>query len=129
MHENQMGRMIEETMAFEEAVRATTSWIDERQAWSDSLVVIVADHDHLLWGPSSDTEPFQPLHDNGAGKLPGYRWLADEHSNALVRLFARGAGAERFEHAADGEDPFRGRYLHQTDVFHVLEALIGRGGS
>ncbi len=129
MHENQLGRMIEETMAFKDAVRAVTGWIDERDGWGESLVVIVADHDHLLWGPAADTVPFDPLRDGGAGQLPGYRWLSDEHSNALVRLFARGAGSELFARAAERDDPFRGRYLDQTDVFRVLEAVLGTGAT
>jgi len=64
------------------------------------------------------------LQDNGAGRLPSYRWLAKSHSNALVPLYARGVGAERFSSLAGSEDPFYGRYVDQTDVFRVLKAAL-----
>ena len=78
----------------------------------------------LLWGPASDRIPFQPLEDRGAGKLPGYRWLYDSHSNQLVPLYARGVGAERLLGDAVDEDPFRGPYVDQTDVFDVMAAFL-----
>jgi len=124
MHENQLGRMIEETIGFKEAVREVTDWVDARDGWDETLVVVVADHDHMLWGPSSDTVPFDPLVDNGAGELPSYRWLSDTHSNLLVPLFARGVGAERFNKLTDGEDPFYGRYVDHTDIHTVFEAVL-----
>jgi alkaline phosphatase len=124
MHQNQIGRMIEETLAFREAVLAVTDWIDRRRAWDETLVVIVADHDHMLWGPNSDSVPFAPLRDNGKGEVPSYRWLSNGHSNSLVPLFARGAGAELFSTRADREDPFYGPYIDQTDVYSVIAALL-----
>ena len=124
MHENQLGRMIEETIGFKDAVRVVTDWVDARDGWDETLVVVVADHDQMLWGPSSETVPFDPLVDNGAGELPSYRWLSDTHSNLLVPLYARGVGAERFEDLADGEDPFYGRYVDHTDIHTVFEAVL-----
>ncbi|MCP3981022.1 MAG: alkaline phosphatase [bacterium] len=124
MHENQMGRMVEETMAFKEAIRAVVDWVDARDAWDTTLLIVTADHDHMLWGPGSDTTPFQPLEDRGAGNLPGYKWLSSSHSNALVPVYARGAGAESLLELASGDDPFYGPYVHQTDIYTVLRAAI-----
>jgi alkaline phosphatase len=124
MHANQVGRMIEEMIDFERSVAAVIDWIEAHGGWDETLLIVTADHDHLLWGPRADEIPFDPLQDNGAGRLPSYRWLAASHSNALVPLYARGAGAERFGSLAVSEDPFYGRYVDQTDVFRVMKAVL-----
>lgn len=126
MHANQMGRMIEEMLAFREAIDAVTAWVERGAGWDDTLLVVTADHDHLLWGPESHRVPFQPLGDNGAGKLPSYRWLSKGHSRLPVPVFARGRGAATLLDRIRGEDPYLGEYVDQADVHAVLrEALLG----
>ena len=103
------------------------AWVDSRQAWDSTLVLVTADHDHLFWGPESDKIPFQPLEDRGADKLPGHRWLSGEHSNALVPLHARGVGAGKLREHADREDPVRGPYLDQTELFRLVKEVLDSG--
>jgi alkaline phosphatase len=129
MHANQTGRMIEELIDFKAAIRAVVAWTDAADAWDETLLVVTADHDHMLWGPRANERPFDPLRDRGAGKLPGYRWLSTGHSSALVPVFARGAGVEALTRAADETDPFRGRYLDQTEIHAVLAAVLGGGAA
>jgi alkaline phosphatase len=124
MHDNQIGRMIEEMIEFRRAVEAVVGWIDRHEAWDRTLLIVTSDHDQMLWGPRADEVPFDPLHDNGPGKMPGHRWLSGGHSNALVPLFAKGVGAERFADHADREDPVRGSYLDQADIFTVMESVL-----
>ena len=68
-----------------------------------------------------------PLEDRQAGNLPGYRWLSTGHSNSLVPVFARGAGVAKLVAAADLEDPFRGPYLDQTEIFAAVAAALTGG--
>jgi alkaline phosphatase len=124
MHDNQMGRMLEEMIDFKRSIAAVVEWADRNDAWDDTLVIVTSDHDHLLWGPRSDTIPFDPIRDNGAGKMPSYRWLYDSHTNQLVPVYARGAGADRLTDLADLADPFRGNYLDQADIFEVMKTVI-----
>jgi len=132
MHANNLGRMIEEKIEFDEAVEAISAYLDANtngNNWSNTLVIVTGDHDHLLLGPDSDTVPFQNLVDKGAGRLPGYKWQHTGHSNQLVPLYARGLGADRFLACAKRRDSFtdregrvfgRGAYLDQTDIFTVI---------
>jgi len=124
MHQNQMGRTIEEMIDFEQAVLAVVEWVDARDAWDTTLLIVTADHDHLLAGPASDEIPFQPLLDNGPGELPSYKWLSRSHSNHLVPVFARGAGVTLLHDLVRGQDPFRGAYVDQTDLYRVMRAVI-----
>jgi alkaline phosphatase len=132
MHANNIGRMIEERMEFNEAVAAVAAYLDagtQGNTWSNTLLVVTADHDHLLLGPDSDTVPYQPLVDRGAGQVPGYRWQNNSHSNQLVPLFARGQGAEMVRTCATGDDSYvdsagrrfgRGAYLDQTQLLGIM---------
>ncbi len=134
MHANNIGRTIEEKMEFDEAVEAISTYLDANTAgnnWSNTLVIVTGDHDHLLLGPESDTVPYQPLADRGAGRVPGYKWQHTGHSNQLVPLYARGPGANMFLACANQSDALtdgsgrtlgRGAYLDQTEIFAVISA-------
>jgi len=124
MHSNQLGRTIEEMIDFEQAVLAVIEWVEAHDGWERTLLVVTADHDHLLAGPQSDKIPFQPLQDNGPGRLPSHKWHSNGHSNHLVPVFARGAGTERLHTLVRGEDPFRGAYLDQVDLHRVMRATL-----
>ena len=124
MHQNQLGRMVEEMQDFKRAIAAVVDWVGKHGGWEETLLIVTADHDHMLWGPNAHMVPFDPLVDNGSGRLPSYRWLSDSHSNALVPLFARGVGAEKFTSLARSEDPFYGAYADQTDVFRVIRSVL-----
>ena len=131
-HADNVGRLIEEKTEFDNAVAAVSAYLDANtngNNWSNTLVIVTADHDHLLLGPDSDTVPFEDLKDNGAGKVPGYKWQNNSHSNRLVPLFARGPNANFFTACAKRNDTYtdeqgrhfgRGAYLDETEVFAVM---------
>jgi alkaline phosphatase len=133
MHANNIGRMIEERIEFDDAVAAVSAYLDANIAgnnWSNTLVIVTADHDHLLMGPESDTVPFQDLTDKGIKHVPGYRWQYNQHSNQLVPLFARGPKATMFAACATRRDAYtdvqgrkfgRGPYIDQTQIFAILD--------
>jgi alkaline phosphatase len=125
MHDNQMGRMIEEMIDFKRALEVVVEWVEGHGGWTQTLVIVTADHDHLLWGPRSHVVPFDPLQDAGAGRVPGYRWLHDGHTNALVPLFVRGPGADEAPGRSVGVDPRRGPYLAQTAIHEIARAAMG----
>lgn len=133
-HDNQLGRAIEEYLDFDAAIARVCAYLDSGtngNSWDNTLVVVASDHDQMLFGPDGDTVPFQPLVDNGPGRLPGHQWLFNSHSNQLVPLFFRGAGSaciERIETETDAFDDGthrfgRGPYFHQAELGKVLKEL------
>jgi alkaline phosphatase len=53
-------------------------------------------------------------------------WGSEDHTNSLVPLFAKGAGASALAARADSVDPVRGQYLDNTEVAQtVLTELWG----
>lgn len=132
MHGNNIGRMIEERIEFDETIADVVALVSSGVNginWSNTLLIVTADHDHLLLGPDSDTIPYQPLADKGAGQVPGYRWQSEGHSNQLVPLYARGAGAEIVKSCAKQTDAVtdasgrrfgRGAYMDQTQILQLM---------
>ncbi|MEE4350657.1 MAG: alkaline phosphatase [Pacificimonas sp.] len=136
MHANFLGRAIEEQTDFDNAVRLVEAWVADPSngsSWANTLVVVTADHDHMLFGPSADV-PFQPVSNRGAGQLPGHIWWSGSHSNQLVPFFVRGAGSARLMAEADeidravvnGQVVGRGKYLTQPEMGQVLLDLVVR---
>jgi alkaline phosphatase len=127
-HRNDSVRMIEEHVEFLAAVRAVVDWIEANSNWNDTLLVVTADHETgLLWGPKSGTEPFDPIVDRGAGRVPEMSYNSKNHTNSLVPVFARGAASEPLARVVTGNDPVRGPYVDNTGVARVLfSALTGK---
>lgn len=131
-HSNQAGRMLEEQIDFNSAVKAVSEYLDagtNGNDWSNTLVIVTADHETgFVWGPSSNTTPFQPIVNNGQGNMPGLMYNSTNHTNSLVPLFARGPGADQFATKADGTDTTAlakwgvGNYIDNTDIFAVMKA-------
>jgi len=124
-HRNQSGRLIEEQIDFNQAVRAVTEWIEQSSSWKETLLIITADHETgLLTGPdgSPGTGPVQkiPVKCNGKGRVPGLAWHSGSHTNSLVPFYAKGPGSRRFCRYADETDPVRGRYLDNTEIARAL---------
>jgi len=124
MHANQAGRMVEEMIDFKRSIEAVIEWVEGHGGWDRTLLIVTADHDHMLWGPNSDRIPFDALQDMGQGRLPAYRWLSDGHSNALVPVFARGPGSGSLAEHTRGDDPFYGPYIDQTDIYTLIKAVL-----
>ena len=137
-HANQEARMIEEQIDFNNSVEAVCDWVETNSSWDETLLIITADHEcGLVWGESSDSQDFDPVTDNGPGVMPGVRYLSGNHTNSLVPLYARGAGAELMQSLIDGNDPaaaaewlyangWNGDYLDNTDIFTLMNAGLAK---
>lgn len=129
-HDHQFGRMIEETIHFNQAVSAVEQWIEKNSNWDETLVIITADHETgyligLAAGKNDDaTSYWNPIENRGKGMMPGLQWNSDGHTNSLVSFFAKGAGSEIFHQFADQTDPVRGRYLDNAELGQALFLLF-----
>lgn len=131
-HANQAARMIEEQIDFNQAVQSVVDWVDTHSNWTETLLIVTADHETgLLWGPSA-TPRFTDIVNNGPGLVPGLRYNTTSHSNSLVPLHARGIGSELFADHIRGSDPLAaahwgtsaGLYVDNTDIFGVMNSVI-----
>ncbi|TVP56833.1 MAG: alkaline phosphatase [Gemmatimonadales bacterium] len=127
-HWNLMGRAIEEIFFTDDAVQAVIDWVEAESSWDETLIIVTSDHEAgHLWGPGSNPD-WQPLENRGPDSLPGFEWYHTYHTNQLVPLFARGAGAEGFHAYAEGRnDPVRGPYLDNTEIAQWIFELWGEG--
>jgi alkaline phosphatase len=123
-HANQSGRMIEEDIDFEQAVRAVIGWVEANGSWAETLLIVTGDHETgYLTGPGSDPV-WNPITNNGKGILPGMEWHSTGHTNSLMLFAARGDAAGLFLPYASGHDPVYGPYLDNTNIPDVVNALL-----
>ena len=119
-HGNASGRLIEEQISFRDAVYAARDWIEANSSWSETLLIVTADHETgYLTGPAEDGV-WAPVENRGKGNMPGMKWNSENHTNSLVPLFVKGAGVDVISAKAVDGDPVRGNYLHATELAKIL---------
>jgi Ca2+-binding RTX toxin-like protein len=110
MHADNQGRMIEEYIDFNNAVKSVVDWVnraDTAATFDDTLLVVTADHDHLLFGPEAATIPYQPVQpDRNGDGVPEGLFFSTNHSNQIIPLFTAGAGSAQITQLADQSDSF-----------------------
>ncbi|WP_375408713.1 alkaline phosphatase [uncultured Methylobacterium sp.] len=108
MHANNLGRMIEEYIEFNNAVKSVVDYInsaESRATFEDTLLIVTADHDHLLFGPEGATVPFQAVQpDRNSDGVPEGLFFSGNHSNQVIPLFAAGSGSTLLTSLADQVD-------------------------
>lgn len=145
-HSRDIEKSVLEQTAFMKSVDAVCDWIEKYGSWDDTLVIVTADHDTAgIWGPGTYEDKnkngefdkgdvfnaFEPVRGKGIGKMPAVQFAYGSHTNALVPLWAKGAGAERFREHIRGNDRkagalwnFSGDYVDNTDIFKVMKSAI-----
>lgn len=133
MHANNFGRMIEEYVEFNDTVKFVVDWVNSPESlatWEDTLLIVTADHDHLLFGPDGATIPYQPvLPDQDGDGVPEYAWFSNNHSNQIVPLYAYGANSEDVRPLADDIDAAvdaQGRAIAGSGLAYTDQAELGR---
>jgi len=127
-------RLIEETLDFNNAISAVIEWVETSSNWEETLLIITTDHGNgMPMGSEAQQIPFQPVINRGKGQMPGITFRrTGDHSNALVPLWAKGAGSEQFSRRVRGIDPEYARhvrwndgtYVDNTDVAAVVMAVL-----
>jgi alkaline phosphatase len=129
-HANQPGRIIEKQIDFNQAVNAVCRWVKRNSSWNETLVIVTADHETgYLWGPGTGADAsgngtWIPVANNGEDTLPGMQFNSGNHTNSLVPLFARGAGATVLETAAEKTDAKYGAYLDSTEIARTIFSVM-----
>lgn len=122
-HDNQLARMIEEVIEFDNAIKAVLNWVKKNSDWKETLLVVTSDHEcGYLTAPYSPASN-APIN-NGKGNLPGMMWNSTGHTNMLVPIYIEGDAAGRISKKARQNDQVRGKYLHNATVGKILKRLV-----
>ncbi len=107
-------------------MKAVHDWIGARNLWDRTLLVVTADHEtgYLTGLGSGPPATWNPVHNGGAGNIPGMAFHSYAHTNSLVPFYAKGAFAQDFTARATKNDSRRGKYLDNTDIAKVILARV-----
>ncbi len=119
-HANDQVTSIEETVDFNRAVETAVTWVEENSSWDETLLIVTADHETGYLAGAGADPTWTSLVPGGEGAVAGHTWHSGNHTNQLVPVYARGAGADALTARATGSDPVRGAYLDNTDLATVL---------
>lgn len=114
-HANESARNVEETQDFNAAVEAVNDWVEKNSNWDETLVIVTADHETGFLSGEEQGDGWKALH-GPAGQLASHQWYSGNHTNQLVPVFVRGAGADAVIASADKQDPVRGSYIDNTTI-------------
>lgn len=119
-HNNDFNYMIEELMAFDQAVFAATAWAANR---NDTVIIVTADHETggLQLADDITHEIIRDIYDNKIKKSPYYSWTTTGHTDTDVYCFINGADVA-FENYSSFNDKYR---IKNMDIFRIMCALMG----
>lgn len=154
-HDRKINRCVWECVAMFKMIEAVVAWVETNSSWDETLLIVTSDHETgAIWGPGTyedvnnngmfenskgdETDiresgdkfiEFVPIRSSGAGQIPLAQYASNWHSNALVPLWARGAGAERirsFVRTRDEEAAsvwnYSGEAIDNTDFARFIRA-------
>ncbi|WP_112477913.1 alkaline phosphatase [Vibrio variabilis] len=134
-HANDTARIIEEQVDFNNAVKTVFEWVETNSSWDETLLIVTTDHGNaFVLGESSDSAIYAGVENAGIGQMPNVRYYSGAHTNELVRLYAKGNGAERFaEYVIGNDENYASRYRHSgttgeyvqnKHIFNVVKDVI-----
>jgi len=125
-HDNNLARMLEEQIDFNNAVKAAVEWVENNSSWDETLIIVTADHETgYLTGPEEPNPVYQPLKNNGKDNLPEAQWNSGSHTNSLVPFFAKGPGSDLLPILARENDPQKGKFIQNTDMASLIFLMYG----
>ncbi|MCG6201787.1 alkaline phosphatase [Psychromonas antarctica] len=134
-HANQTARIIEEQVDFNHSVSAVIAWVEQNSNWDETLLIVTTDHGNsYVLGGASDQNAYAPVENPGKGVMPEVKYYSGDHTLELVRLYARGKGAETLSDFVKGNDEgyainynnigSNGDYVDNTNVFDLMKQVI-----
>lgn len=134
-HGNQTARIIEEQVDFTHSVSAVVDWVEQKSNWEETLLIVTTDHGNsYVLGATSDQSAYAPVENPGKGVMPEVKYYSGSHTLELVRLYARGMGAETLSNFVKGHDEgyanhynnfgANGDYVDNTNVFDLMKQVI-----
>jgi alkaline phosphatase len=131
-HANDYAGMIGGVHDLDDAVRAAEAFVDlpgDDVSWDNTLVVVTADHGNglmRLTGAPALGIGTLPAQAGPPWTYPGgeVTWATTGHTNELVTLAARGAGADLFSTLRGARYPGTA-IIDNTDIFAVLRQAAG----
>lgn len=134
-HANDTARLIEEQVDFNNAVKSVYEWVEQNSSWDETLLIVTTDHGNsFVLGESSDLSIYHAVEPVAKHIMPEVRYYSGNHTNELVRLYAKGNGEGLFEQHVIGKDdnfPIRyrhtgtdGSYVQNIHIFDVVKKVI-----
>lgn len=120
-HDNDFCYMLEELLAFDDAVNAVLKWAQGRD---DTVVLVTADHETGGLSINKDTthENIVDIFELGKkeyGRGVFYDWSTTGHTNTDVNLYINGADIDFAKYSFASKDRIK-----NTDIFEIMKYLM-----
>lgn len=116
-HNNDICYMLEELLAFDDAVQAALNWAKDRD---DTVVIVLADHETgglVVKDGTTHKEVVESYNNYGAGDW--YYWTTTGHSSTDINCYINGANIDFTKYSfADKQ------YIKNIDVFSIMKSLL-----
>ncbi len=118
-HNNDIAYMLNELVAFDDAVKAAVEWADKRD---DTVVIVTADHETGGLILSRNATKDNLFEFNGQGEYANFQWTTKGHTNTDVYCFINGANVDFSKYSFGSLER-----IQNTDIFQIMKKMIIKG--
>ena len=115
-HNNDITYMLEELLAFDDAVKAVLKWAKGRD---DTVVIVTADHETggFELDPNTTSQQMQAVFGSRVGDC--FNWTSTGHTDTDVNCYINGANINFANYSFGTESRIK-----NTDVFEIMKSLL-----
>ena len=115
-HNNDIKYMLEELLAFDDAVKAAVNWANDRK---DTVVIVVADHETGGLKLDDDITHEKITNDYLTNLDSCFEWTTSGHTQTPVNCYISGTTVDLNKYQTD-----KPNQIKNTDVFLIMKSLI-----
>ncbi len=116
-HNNNFRYMMDELLAFDDAVKAALNWAKDRD---DTVIIVTADHETGgLELPEDVTHDGMVVAYEVFGESPYYTWTTSGHTATDVNCYINGADIDFSKYSFETDERIK-----NTDVFEIMKSLM-----
>jgi hypothetical protein len=115
--------LLDEVIGSLELLKSCEQWVDDNGGWSETSLILMSPYEYgLIWGSDANVNPFSPVTDRGANRLPGFNAHHMAPTACLTPVLFKGNLVKELQQSLEQapKDPVYGPFLSLPELHDII---------